>query len=122
MSLWPLRFDCWFVLLVLLAPFLLAFLLSSVPWLFKILAGKERLMLVRRRCPFCRRWFYPHPRLKDSRSGKRPVVSRTVADLRPVQRPIEQCVFPVQHSPLERSHFAVDALACWVSALVVWTG
>jgi hypothetical protein len=43
-------------------------------------------------------------------------------DFRPVQRPIEQCVFPVQHSPLERNHFAADALACWVSALVVWTG
>jgi len=22
-------------------------------------------MLQRRRCPFCRRWFHPHPRLKD---------------------------------------------------------
>ena len=22
-------------------------------------------MLPRRRCPFCRRWFHPHPRLKE---------------------------------------------------------
>ena len=22
-------------------------------------------MFARRRCPFCRRWFYPHPRLKQ---------------------------------------------------------
>src|SRR5580704_17189568 len=29
MSLWPPRFDYWFVLLVLLAPFLLAFLLTQ---------------------------------------------------------------------------------------------
>jgi hypothetical protein len=29
-----------------------------------MLAGGEH-MLLRRRCPFCRRWFHPHPRLKE---------------------------------------------------------
>jgi hypothetical protein len=26
---------------------------------------EEKRMLPRRRCPFCRRWFHPHPRLKQ---------------------------------------------------------
>ena len=41
--------------------------LSSGLFLRKLVAGgeTEKRMLPRRRCPFCRRWFHPHPRLKE---------------------------------------------------------
>ena len=44
--------------------FLSFFLSASVCFFSDRFTGGED-MLSRRRCPFCRRWFHPHPRLKQ---------------------------------------------------------
>jgi hypothetical protein len=39
------------------------FLVSAVSFCFRDSLGEG--MFLRRRCPYCRRWFHPHPRLKQ---------------------------------------------------------
>ncbi len=59
-------------------------------------------MLSRRRCPFCRRWFYPHPRLKQ----RQETCGRT--DCRHKQKRKSNQQWRTEHSDYFRDTYALQ--------------